>query len=66
MDLKWDLTSLLENNEKFYDGIAKAKKLLSDIKKYSDTELDEKSLLNILDEKWNIKELANNILEYKF
>jgi len=64
MNLKWDLTSLFENNEKFYDGIAKAKKLLSDIKKYSDTELDENSLLNMLDEKWNIKELANNILVY--
>lgn len=64
MNLKWNLTSLFENNEKFYGGIAKAKKLLSDIKKYSDTELDENSLLNMLDEKWNIKELANNILVY--
>lgn len=64
MNLKWNLTSLFENNEKFYGGIAKAKKLLSDIKKYSDTELNENSLLNMLDEKWNIKELANNILVY--
>ena len=64
MNLTWNLNDLFESNEVFYDEIEKIKKALSNINKYRDIEVDEKSFLDMLDEKWKIKELANNVLVY--
>ena len=64
MNLTWNLNDLFENNEVFYDEIEKIKTALSDIDKYKDIEVDEKSFLDMLDEKWKIKELTNNVLVY--
>ena len=64
MKLKWNLTGLFESNEDFYREFDKVKELLTKIKKYSDTTIDEVSLLEMLNRKWDIKELTNNILIY--
>ena len=61
MNLTWNLNDLFENNEVFYDEIEKIKTALSDIDKYKDIEVDEKSFLDMLDEKWKIKELTNMV-----
>lgn len=64
MELKWNLRDLFENNEDFYIEIGNIKKMLSDIKKYENEELDENSFFDMLTKKWNIKELTNNVLVY--
>ena len=64
MHLKWDLSELFASNEGFYEEINKIKKLLKKMKKYYDMELDEHTLLEMLDDEWNIKELTNNVLVY--
>ena len=38
--------------------------MLEEVKKYKSTDLDSNLLLNLLDKKWNIKEICNNILIY--
>ena len=50
--------------EDFYREIENIKQLLSNIKTYENQELNEFSLVDILDEKWKIKKLANNVLIY--
>ena len=55
MKLKWNLTGLFESNEDFYREFDKVKELLTKIKKYSDTTIDEVSLLEMLNRKWDIK-----------
>lgn len=62
--LEWNLKELFINNDEFYKEIAKIKKLLNRIKKYKDVELDSTTLLKMLNDKWKIKELTNNILIY--
>lgn len=64
MDLTWNLQDLFENNQDFYIEIENIKKMMIDIKKYENVELDENSLYDILDAKWKIKELTNNVLIY--
>lgn len=62
--LEWNLQGIFANNQSFYDEITNVKRLLEDIKKYEATELDSTLLLNLLDKKWKIKEISNNILIY--
>ena len=62
--LEWDLREIFSNNQSFYDEIEYIKKLIKDISQYDDAELDSVLLLNILDKKWKIKELTNNVLIY--
>ena len=62
--LEWNLKELFINNDEFNKEIKKVKRLLSKIKKYKDIELDSTTLLKMLNDKWKIKELNNNILVY--
>ena len=62
--LEWNLQAIFPNNQSFYDEINNVKQLLEDIKKYESAKLDSTLLLNLLDKKWKIKEISNNILIY--
>lgn len=62
--LEWNLQEIFINNQSFYDEINNVKQLLEDIKKYESAKLDSTLLLNLLDKKWKIKEISNNILIY--
>ena len=62
--LEWNLQAIFTNNQSFYDEINNVKQLLEDIKKYESAKLDSTLLLNLLDKKWKIKEISNNILIY--
>ena len=62
--LEWNLKELFINNEEFNKEIKKVKRLISKIKKYKDIDLDSITLLKMLNDKWKIKELNNNILVY--
>ena len=62
--LEWNLQEIFINNQSFYDEINNVNQLLEDVKKYESAELDSTLLLNLLDKKWNIKEISNNILIY--
>lgn len=64
MKLTWNLEDLFKNNKEFYTEIENIKKRISNIKKYENKELDKNSFFDMLKEKWNIKELANNVLVY--
>ena len=61
---EWNLEEIFSNNQLFYEEIENIKKLINDIKQYENIELDSIVLLNILDKKWKIKELVNNVLIY--
>ena len=63
-NLEWNLQEIFVNNQSFYDEINNVKQLLEDIKKYECAKLDSTLLLNLLDKKWKIKEIINNILIY--
>ena len=62
--LEWKLQGIFDSNRSFYDEISNVKQLLDDIKKYEEVELDSVLLLTLLDKKWKIKEISNNILIY--
>ncbi len=62
--LEWNLQEIFDNTHLFYDEINNVKQLLEDIKKYENAELDSTLLLDLLDKKWKIKEIINNILIY--
>ncbi len=64
MSFSWDLKDLFANTEDFYEQIENIKILLEQIKQYENTELDCASLEKLLNLKWKIKELANNVLVY--
>lgn len=61
---EWNLQKMFANNQSFYDEINNVKQLLEDIKKYEEAELNSTLLLKLLDKKWKIKEISNNILIY--
>ena len=61
---EWDLQQIFTSNEEFYKEIDNVKQLLTNIKKYKSTKLNSTLLLELLDEKWKIKEKSNNILIY--
>ena len=61
---EWNLQEMFYNNQSFYDEINDVKQLLEDIKKYEEAELNSTLLLKLLDKKWKIKEISNNILIY--
>ena len=62
--LEWNLQEIIIDNQSFYDEINYVKQLLKEVEKYKSTDLDSNLLLNLLDKKWNIKEICNNILIY--
>lgn len=61
---EWNLDEIFSNNQLFYEEIENIKNLINDIKQYENIELDSIELLNILDKKWKIEELVNNVLIY--
>ena len=61
---EWNLDEIFSNNQLFYEEIENIKNLINDIKQYENIELDSIGLLNILDKKWKIEELVNNVLIY--
>ena len=64
MSFQWDLTDLFSNNDDFYNEFKIVEESLNDIERFTKISLDEKSLLEMLDNKWCIKEKTNNILVY--
>ncbi len=62
--LKWNLDNIFNSTKDFYNNINEVKELLVKIKRYEDVELDSNTLCELLDSKWKIRELANNILLY--
>lgn len=60
----WNLENIFKNENEFYECINEVKIKVEEIKRYKDVKIDEKSLLEMLNEKWTIKELANKILVY--
>ena len=64
MSFRWDLTDLFSNNDDFYNEFKIVEESLNDIERFTKISLDEESLLEMLDNKWCIKEKTNNILVY--
>ena len=64
MSFQWDLTDLFSNNDDFYNEFKIVEESLNDIERFTKISLDEISLLEMLDNKWCIKEKTNNILVY--
>lgn len=62
--LQWNLQEIFTDNHSFYQAIENVKILLDDMNKYEKLNLDASLLLEVLDKKWQIKELSNNILIY--
>ena len=62
--MNWNLEELFVNDEAFYEEINHVKRLLQEIKQYKDEVLNDNMLLILLNNKWYIKELGNNILVY--
>jgi len=64
MSFQWDLTNLFSDSDDFYNEFKIVEESLNDIERFAKISLNEKSLLEILDNKWCIKEKTNNILVY--
>lgn len=62
--LKWNLNDIFKDNQSFYKQIDIIKEKIESIKKYEKIELTDEILLELLNKKWEIKELTNNILIY--
>ena len=62
--LEWNLKKIFSNNQLFYEEIENIKILVKEINQYKNSELTADLLLTILDKKWKIKELSNNVLIY--
>ena len=62
--LQWNLQEIFTDNHSFYQAIENVKILLDDMNKYEKLNLDASLLLEVLDKKWQIKELSNNIFIY--
>lgn len=64
MHLVWDLSSLIENIEKFHENIKNVKQLIEDLEMEKDVSVTESSLENLLKKREEIREIANTILVY--
>lgn len=62
--LEWNLQKIFSNNQLFYEEIENIKILVKEINQYKNSELTADLLLTILDKKWKMKELSNNVLIY--
>jgi Oligoendopeptidase F len=62
--LIWDLSGLFKNDNDFYVSIKEAKEQLKEILEYREVNLDVDKLLEVLDLKWQLKQVANKILIY--
>lgn len=64
MKMIWNLDDLFKNKKEFNLAVKDIKNKILDIKKYENTSIDENNLFDLLNKKWEIKELINNILVY--
>lgn len=64
MHLVWDLSSLIENIEKFHENIKNVKQLIEDLEMEKDVSVTGSSLENLLKKREEIREIANTILVY--
>ncbi len=65
--LEWNLSELFKSETDFYKEVEKVKILLSNVEKYKKIAIkNSETLLKLLNIKWNIKKLSNNILVYGF
>ena len=64
MNLVWNLSELFKNEEEFLNAIDLLKKEVLEFQKNNNCDLSQDSLLYLLDEKWKLKEQANNILVF--
>ena len=62
--LKWDLTYFFEDTMSFYEEMEKVNSQVIEIEQFKNEELTSQVLLELLNKKWEIKELTNNILIY--
>ena len=62
--LEWNLQEIFINVHAFYDEINYVKKLLENVKRFENIQLNSAVLLELLNKKWNIKERSNKILIY--
>lgn len=62
--LEWNLSKLFVNNDEFYKEINKIQVKTKKFQKYENIIIDEVLLLKVLDEKYKILEINNNILIY--
>ena len=63
MKLEWNLTEFFKDEKDFYQALEQVDNKLQELTK-EDKNLDEKTLLEILNKKYAIKEQSNNILVY--
>ncbi len=61
--LVWDLTKIFKDDDEFYQNIEKLKERIKELKQKKSL-MNENNILEFLEEKWLIKEYANNILIY--
>lgn len=64
MHLTWDLTFFFENSAAFYKKMEDIKQMMCILEEEKDSCLDDKSLLELLNKREEIKEQTNNILIY--
>ena len=63
--MKWNLNDLFVSSEEFYSNVEKVKLLLLGIEKYKKIEIESSTiLLDMLNDKWKIKELSYKLLVY--
>jgi len=63
-DLVWNLDDLFKSKEDFYLAIDSVRDRTLEFSKYKNTELNSDSLFLILNEKWDIKDITNDIWVY--
>ena len=63
--MEWNLSELFKNNEDFYKNVNEVKLALLEIEKYKNINIENSSiLLEMLNDKWQIKEKSYKLLVY--
>lgn len=62
--MEWNLEELFKTENDFYNEIENIKRELEKIKQYENIELNKDNLLELLNKKWELKEITNNVLVY--
>lgn len=63
--MEWNLSELFKSDEDFYNNVEEVKILLLEVEKYKKIDIEDSFiLLNILNDKWKIKEKSYKILVY--
>lgn len=64
MIICWNLQNLFKDKEQCLKEMEKVKKLLSEIKRFETMQLNSDTLLELLNQNWDIRERTNHILVY--